>query len=292
MPAILYNPVIDLGAALFLVGIALAALRGVRRFAWIMVLGVAVGVGGWLLPVPSAQLGALLHFPAAKTALRSVPVSQIKAIAAGKAPASELTPQYVAGLKLDPSASGFSGFNGEAKAIADSPMAHDPHWAAKTVVLAVLEGNGPLATALGYGGTKTGAFGAVTVPQGASMSVVATTETAKEVNSGAVNPAATTFLEKHGVTLQQQKQLIAESDAYAAKIVAEMTGNAPIYKVYFTAAIDGKTIPMVAQVGLKRANVKGTGIVSMAEEGSPSAPYRVWSLSIYQRSPLSTYGMR
>ncbi len=154
MSNLLYNPVIDLGAALFLVGIVLTLARhNVRRFAWVVVLGAAVVLGGWFFPLQSAQLGALLHFPAAKTALRSVPVSQIRAIAAGKAPANELTPQYVAGLKLDPSASGFSGFNGEAKAIANSPMAHNAKWVAETAVLAVLEGNGPLATALGYTGS-------------------------------------------------------------------------------------------------------------------------------------------
>lgn len=153
MSNLLYNPIIDLGAVLVLAGAALTALRGVRRFAWLAALGAAVGLGGWFFPLQSAQLGALLHFPAAKTALRSVPVSQIKAIAAGKAPAGELTPQYVAGLKLDPSAGGFSGFNGEAKAIANSPMAHNAKWVAETAVLAVLEGNGPLATALGYTGS-------------------------------------------------------------------------------------------------------------------------------------------
>ena len=281
MSNLLYNPVIDLGAALFLVGIVLTLARhNVRRFAWVVILGAAVGLGGWLLPVPSVQLGALLHFPAAKSALRSVPVSQIKAIAAGKAPASELTPQYVAGLKLHRNTPGFNSFNGAAEAIADSPMAHDPHWAAKTAVLAVLEGNGPLATALGYGGTKTGAFGAVVISLEAHMSVVATTETERELDRGVTTNSTLTPQEK------------AEFIAGTKKFLAGMTGNAPIYKVYFTAVIDGKTVPMVAQVGLKRANVKGDGIVSMAEGGSASAPYRVWSLSIYQRSPLSTYGMR
>lgn len=280
MPNLIYNPVIDLGAALFLVGIVLALVRhNVRRFAWVVVLGAAVGLGGWLLPVPSAQLGALLHFPAAKTALRSVPVSQIKAIAAGKAPANELTPQYVAGLKLDPSNKSFPQFNGEALALANSPMAHDPHWAAKTAVLAVLEGNAPLATALGYGGTKTGNFGAVTIPSGMSMSVVATTETEQELDSGVRTNTS--------LTPQEKAEIIANTKKFLAGM-----GNAPIYKVYFTATIEDKTVPMVAQVGLKRANVKDTGIVSMAEGGGPSAPYRVWSLSIYQRSPLSTYGMR
>ncbi|MDA8066799.1 MAG: hypothetical protein M0031_15060 [Thermaerobacter sp.] len=95
MSNLVYNPVVDLGAVLVLAGAALTALRGVRRFAWVVVLGAAVGAGGWFFPLQLAQLGALLHFPAAKTALRSVPVSQIKAIAAGKAPAGELTPQYV-----------------------------------------------------------------------------------------------------------------------------------------------------------------------------------------------------
>ena len=174
MSNLLYNPVIDLGAALFLVGIVLTLARhNVRRFAWVVVLGAAVVLGGWFFPLQSAQLGALLHFPAAKTALRSVPVSQIKAIAAGKAPADELTPQYVASLKLHRATPGFNSFNGAAQAIANSPMAHNAKWVAETAVLAVLEGNGTLADALGYAGARgvTGIHGDIVIPQNAKITV-------------------------------------------------------------------------------------------------------------------------
>ena len=265
MSNLLYNPIIDLGAVLVLAGAALTALRGVRRFAWLAALGAAVGLGGWFFPLQSAQLGALLHFPAAKTALRSVPVSQIKAIAAGKAPASELTPQYVAGLKLDPSAGGFSGFNGEAKAIANSPMAHNAKWVAETAVLAVLEGNKALTTALGYNGGGISGLNKTSLPSHLNITAYIPGENSKITE---YIPPNITPEEKQmdlaAINSERQMEALALRNLASEDMTIQLS---PIQKIFVVVVMYHNNVPTDALP------------TTAAKDGNPVAPWEVHVLN-------------